>query len=195
MVEEYYDPTMNDNTPLVEGIYPCHVTKCVLRKNVVVRGKYLANVYNLTLKVAKEVSGHTFKGPNGDVNGSIYDGRDIYANGVFFFVTPSASEHSHLKSNPGGNENYLSFCQLIGFDCPNKDITITIDGKEVTKNVPILPELEESDIKGKPLFAVVSSASWRDKTTGEERSSMKAKTFQPWKEGNVLDIDKEEIPF
>ena len=57
---EYYDPAANSTKPLVPGVYPCHVTECNIREDVIVRGKYLSKVYNLKLKVDSSVTKHNF---------------------------------------------------------------------------------------------------------------------------------------
>ena len=60
--------------------------------------------------------------------------------------------------------------------------------------VKTLPELQESDIIGKPMMSYIDVAPWKDKD-GKQRISMNVKQFDKWSDGKPRDIDMEGLPF
>ena len=196
MSKNYFDASLSADKKLVEGIYPSHVIEANIKEDIVIRGKNLATIYNLKVKVADEARKHTFTSETGEAfSGEGYVGRDIYAQGVFFFTYPAKPQHSHLSANPGGNEKYFEFCQMLGVECPEEEIEVA-DGEEVVKKmVPVLKALTEDDILGKPLLCWVGAVSWKDKDTGGTKSTMKVKDYQPWRDGKTLDVEVDDLPF
>ncbi len=98
MSKNYFDASLSADKKLVEGIYPSHVIEVNIKRDVAIRGKNLATIYNLKVKVAEDAKSHTFTSETGEgFSGQVYVGRDIYAQGVFFFTHPEKPEHSHLS--------------------------------------------------------------------------------------------------
>jgi hypothetical protein len=196
MSKNYFDASLSGDRKLVEGIYPTHVIEVNIKEDIAIRGKNLATIYNLKVKVADEAKTHTFTSEDGQgFSGQVYVGKEIYAQGVFFFTHPEKPEHSHLSANPGGNEKYFEFCQMLGVECLEEEIEVASGNEVVKKKVPVLRALTEDDILGKPLLSCVGSVSWEDKGTGERKSTMKVKDYQPWKAGNTLDVEVDDLPF
>ena len=53
--ESYYDPSEDKPKVIVpEGDYYAHVKEFTVKEDVVIRNKYLADIYNLTFKLATE---------------------------------------------------------------------------------------------------------------------------------------------
>ena len=185
----YYDPSQNKNVKLVaKQLYPSHITECKVAE-VSVRKKYKAKVFNFFIEIADAVKDLTFKDANGkEFKGDSFVGRRVKGGGVFFFLNPSDGDD--FESNPGGNDKYLHFCESLGIECP--EVEVDIDGEK--RMVKTLPELESSDIIGKPLMSYIDLAPWKDKE-GNQRSSMNVKNFDKWSDGDTRDIALEDLPF
>ena len=185
----YYDPSQNKNVKLVaKQLYPSHITECKVAE-VSVRKKYKAKVFNFFIEIADAVKDLTFKDANGkELKGDSFVGRRVKGGGVFFFLNPSDGDD--FESNPGGNDKYLHFCESLGIECP--EVEVDIDGEK--RMVKTLPELESSDIIGKPLMSYIDLAPWKDKE-GNQRSSMNVKNFDKWSDGDTRDIALEDLPF
>ena len=185
----YYDPSQNKNVQLVaKQLYPSHITECKVAE-VSVKGKYKAKVFNFFVEIAEEVKDLTFNDPlKGEVKGNSFVGRRVKGGGVFFFLNPS--EGDKFEANAGGNDKYLHFCESVGVECP--EIEVDIDGEK--KMVKTLPELEASDIVGKPIMSYIDTAPWKDKQ-GNQRSSMNVKNFDKWSDGEIRDLEMEDLPF
>ena len=188
-VTHYYDPSQNKNVSLVaKQLYPSHITECKVAE-VSVRKKYKAKVFNFFVEIAKEVKSLTFADASGkEVKGDSFAGRRVKGGGVFFFLNPS--EGDDFEANPGGNDKYLHFCESIGIECP--EVEVEIDGEK--RMVKTLPELEASDIIGKPMMSYIDLAPWKDKE-GNQRSSMNVKNFDKWSNGETRDLEMEDLPF
>ena len=185
----YYDPSQNKNMKLVaKQLYPSHITECKVAE-VSVRKKYKAKVFNFFVEIADAVKDLTFKnGDDKEISGESFAGRRVKGGGVFFFLNPTDTDT--FEANPGGNDKYLHFCESLGIECP--EIEVDIDGEK--RMVKTLPELEASDVIGKPLMSYIDSAPWKDKE-GNSRSSMNVKNFDKWSDGDTRDIALEDLPF
>ena len=189
----YFDPSQEQSTTkLAQGVYPANIIKCVTIVKPI-KGKYKARIFNYRVKVHQSVATRHYQvedidGAMKDVDASGYIGREIRSSGVFFFLTPEAGDD--FEANPGGNDKYLRFCESIGIDCP--EIEVEIDGEK--RMVKTLPELEPSDIIGKPLMSYIDLSPWKDKE-GNQRSSMNVKNFDKWSDGSTRDIGLEDLPF
>ena len=109
----YYDP--KEDSPRVslipKQLYPMHITGVDIRE-VNVKGKYKAKVYNLFGTIAKECAKFNYDSPTGQINGSTFVGRELRFNGIFMFLNPSPGDD--FEANNGANEKYLRFCENVG---------------------------------------------------------------------------------
>ena len=175
----YYDPSQNKNVNLVaKQLYPSHITECKIAE-VSVRKKYKAKVFNFYVEIADAVKELTF---------TTDKGNQVKGGGVFFFLNPSDGDD--FEANPGGNDKYLHFCESIGIECP--EVEVEIDGEK--RMVKTLPELQESDIIGKPMMSYIDVAPWKDKD-GNQKFSMNVKNFDKWTDGETRDLEMEDLPF
>tara|TARA_R100001594_G_scaffold10538_1_gene24719 strand:+ start:1323 stop:1922 length:600 start_codon:yes stop_codon:yes gene_type:complete len=183
----YYDPKENQQVSLVaKQLYPMHAFKVTTRE-VNVKGKYKAKVYNVIYRIAEECSQHKFDTPNGEVSGSAFVGKELYSTGIFMFLNPKPGDT--FEPNNGANERYLRFCETMEVDCPQ--IVLEIDGEE--RRVNQFPELKDSDILGKPIMGFIDIEEYvKD---GETRKSYKVKDFTSWSDGKVKDFAMDDLPF
>ena len=183
----YYDPKENTRVSLIpKQLYPMHA-KTVGTRDVDVKGKYKAKVYNIVYEIAKECSTHKYDTDKGEINGSSFVGKEIYALGIFMFLNPK--EGDTFEPNNGANEKYLRFCETINVKCP--EIEVDIDGEK--RMVKQFPELTDRDIVGKPIMGYIDTVPYvKD---GEDRISFKVKDFTTWPEGKVKDFELDGLPF
>ena len=184
----YYDPKQDKTAKLIEKtLYLGHVKTCTVRE-VAVKGKYRAKVFNYSVELAKENDKETFHTSNGTaVDGGAFVGREVWGTGVFFFLNPS--EGDDFEANNGGNEVYLKFCEGLGIECPTTEIEV--DGE--TRSVLTLPDLEPTDAIGKPVKAYVDYAKVRDKD-GSYNPRLRVKSVVAWTDGEVKEVDV-DLPF
>ena len=184
----YYDAT--EYIRFVPGhLYPANAVDVKI-KEVDVRKKYKALVYNATFEIADACKDLTFMGPNNtEINGSSFVGRKVRAIGVFQFLVPE--EGDTFQPNHSGNERYFNFCDALGVDCPTT--TIKIDGKD--KEVRTIPTLSKDDILGKPVKLYLDNHVYKDYKTGDNKTTVMAKGFSPWVDGSKRDLAVEDLPF
>ena len=194
----YYDEAQDTpNVPMPEGVYPCHITS--VNSNVAdVRGKYKAVIYNVRCKVAPEASDTTFDAVDYDgkevkVDGGKFAGREVRSNGVFKFLTPNGEDE--WEANPGGNKGYANFCTVIGKE--PETVEVEVNGEKVSMKE--LPNLNETDILGKPVLAVIGRGKpWKSDRDGKTRTSLEVKWFRTWADGEAMDpdtIEDDDLPF
>ena len=191
----FFDPSQEQSkVRLAMGVYPANIIECTFR-DVEVRGKYRARVFNYRVKVHESVSKLTnftiedIDGSLKPVEGSNYVGREIRSSGVFFFLTPDIGDS--FEANPGGNRGYMNTVNALGIDCP--EIEVEIDGSK--RMVKSLPELHTSDFLGKPVLANVGlSKAWKG-SDGVERQTPEVKTIDLWKDGTHVDVEADDLPF
>tara|TARA_B100000700_G_scaffold289625_1_gene347092 strand:+ start:72 stop:671 length:600 start_codon:yes stop_codon:yes gene_type:complete len=183
----YYDPKENTNVSLIpKQLYPMHCKKVTTRE-VDVKGKHKAIVYNIIYEIAEECSQKKYPTENGEISGSAFVGKEIWANGIFMFLNPKPGDS--FEANNGANERYLNFCETIRVECP--DIEVDVDGEK--RMVKQFPKLEESDIIGKPVMGFIDIQKYvKD---GETRTSYKVKDFMAWTDGKVKDFAVADLPF
>ena len=181
----YYDPKDNEYVSLIpKQLYPMHCKKVDIRE-VNVKGKYKAKVYNIVYEIAEECAKKTFLSDQGEANGSPFVGKQVYSTGIFMFLNPQAGDT--FEANNGANERYLRFCETISVDCP--EIEVNIDGE--IRMVKQFPELTKDDIIGKPLNGFIDTQEYMK--DGETKISYKVKDFSIWKEGRLKNLD--DLPF
>ena len=145
----YYDPKENTRVSLIpKQLYPMHIKKVTIRE-VSVKGKYRAKVYNMIYQIAEECAKERYNTENGEISGSAFVGKELYSTGVFMFLNPKPGDD--FEANNGANERYLHFCETIKAECP--EIEVDIDGEK--RMVKQFPELTESEIKGRPVLGFV----------------------------------------
>ena len=183
----YYDPKENTRVSLIpKQLYPMHI-KTVQTKEVDVKVKYKAKVYNIVYEIAEECSKHKYMTENGEINGSSFVGKEVYATGIFMFLNPKAGDS--FEANNGGNERYLRFCETIKVECP--EVEVEVDGEK--RMVKQFPELREDEMKGKPILGFIDTVEYIK--NGETRISFKVKDFTAWTDGKVKDYELAELPF
>tara|TARA_Y100000401_G_scaffold55907_1_gene44274 strand:+ start:18255 stop:18860 length:606 start_codon:yes stop_codon:yes gene_type:complete len=187
---QYYNPNESTRKKIIpKQLYYSYI-KEVSIKEVPVKGKYRAKVYNLTLELADENRKITFHDNGQEIKGEVYIGREVRTSGVFLFLNPS--EGDDWEGNSGANERYLKFCENVGIDCP--EVEIEVDGEK--HNVKKFPVLEASDLIGKPVQAYIVEEQWTDKQ-GKSRTSVKAVGFNRWDAplNTSLKDSHDDIPF
>tara|TARA_Y100000593_G_scaffold18640_1_gene37152 strand:- start:231 stop:839 length:609 start_codon:yes stop_codon:yes gene_type:complete len=189
---QYYDAQQDTTSqPLIaKQIYPCHIKEVFIRE-VDVKKKYRAKVYNITLEIADSIKNESFDTEKGTVLGGSFVGRKLYSTGVFFFLAPNNGDT--FQANPGGNERYLKLCEAIGIDCPVVSMDVEVDGKVEKREVKSLPILTDNDMIGKSIRGYLDYAPYTDKD-GNKKTSLKVKLFEPCDLPD-RDFAVDELPF
>ena len=123
----YYTPSVDYNKEVIEGWYPSHVIHATVNPPRMIKGKYKAKINHLRVEIAS-VSGYQVKDSNNVmVSTTEYAGRDLYHNGVFFFLSPD--EEDSFEENNKDNKLYAELLRainlplkkdwLICFQCPH----------------------------------------------------------------------------
>ena len=176
------------------GEYPAHIVKAeYVRRDV--KGRYKALVYTVTVQLAKECQGmmlnaRTTDGKTIEIDAGKYVGFKIKSNGIFKFLHPNGDDS--FEANPSGNKKYASFCEAIGVDTPT--IETEIDGKKVKVNE--IPDINESDMLGRPVKAVIKRGKpWTSSTDGITRRPLQVQWFNTWEDGSQIEIVEDDLPF
>lgn len=175
--ESYYDPSLDKpNVMIPEGEYYAHVKEFTVKSDVVVRNKYMSDIYNIVFKLAPENSDKDF----GEHSGSLFVGKTVRSKGFFRFKNPNSP---NLESNSGGNREFKEVCEALGVHPEEKEV----DGKKVFA----LPSLTPANSEGKPAIIKVKHEDWTNRD-GEEMKSPKAYNVFSWSNGK---IDVSDLPF
>jgi len=192
-VYNYFDPAEEkSNVAFAPGNYYGHITALKEPREVTVRKKYKAKVYNFVFTVANETANHTYnkEGIDGnpeEVSGREYVGRDIRSAGIFQFLAPQVGDT--FKANSGGNRKFVEFCETAGIVCP--EVEIEVDGEKRT--VKTIPDcITDIDVVGKPVIATVGFGKPWKGDDGVERKSIEVKSILEWKGGKEKETD---LPF
>ena len=178
--DSWYDPAQDYSGPMPEGEYKAHVKSLSVKRNIVVKSKFLSDIYEITFTVADENKDMEYQNDKGEsVSGSTFVGRDFRSKGFFRFKKPRKSEYPNLSENMGSNRSYMELVNSFGLNMEESD------GKFY------LPELDESDIEGLPVVARVYHDTWID-GEGRERITPKASMVFTWEGG---DKKEEDLPF
>ena len=168
----YYDPLLDTGgEKLPEGSYFAHVKELSIKENVVVKGKFLSDIYNLTFVIAKESSEPGFAG------------RDVKSKGFFRFKEPNPDKYPNLSSNSGSNKGYKDLLDGLNISPEEKEV----DGNKVYS----LPLLSSDQAEGAPVVIKVVHDKWTNRE-GEEVTTPKAISVFKWAEGKREVID---VPF
>ena len=196
------DTTTTANRPKYRakqaGEYLGHITKVRTETKEWTDNKtgdnYSACIYNFKVHVAPENSSMTYlatrNGKQETHDGEDYVGWPILANGVFRFLEPNKDGTDTFVSNASGNDGYLRFCQAIGVSV--ETTPREVNGKTV--DVSVIPILEEKDIAGAPVTAVVGrhKDDWVNKE-GKTVPQYRVKFVKAWTDGKRLVTD--DLPF
>ena len=175
--ESYYDPTEDKPSVIVpEGDYYAHVKDFTVKEDVIIRGKHLADIYNLTFKLAEDNADKMF----GEHNGSVFVGNTIRSKGFFRFKNPS---EKNLQPNSGGNRQFKELCEALRI----KPEEVEVDGKTLYS----LPILSPSNCEGVPAIIKIEHETWTNRD-GEEVTSPKAVGIFSWSNGKM---DTSDMPF
>ena len=175
--QSYYDPTEDKTNVIVpEGDFYAHAKDYTVKEDVVIRGRHLADIYNITFKLAEENSDKEF----GEHSGNIFVGKDIRSKGFFRFKTPS---NGKLEPNSGGNRQFKELCEVLGIKPEEKEV----DGKTVYA----LPILSPSTVEGMPVIVKVKHDTWTNRD-GEDITSPTVVGVYSWSNGKR---DVSDVPF
>ena len=180
-------------TPLVEGDYLGHIVKIDSKiMDIKKTGNFRARLYKYEVEVADENVSNTYtysdiNGKEQEVKGDEYKGRK-FRGSLWRFLDPQKGDT--FDSNPDGNKKYLYFCEAVGLKCPKEKRTI--NGEEV--EVLSLPSINEAELIGKPVVAVVKKGRPFKNKEGKTRTFYDCKWIKQWKEGKVKKVE-DEIPF
>lgn len=173
----YYNPSEDtagtkQSTPIKEGVYEASVYQLNVKKNIVVKGKYLSDIFEAIYVI------------NGDKHPE-YKGRQVKSKGYFRFKNPDKEKYPNLEDNQGNNKGYMIFTEACGFEM-SKDDT----GKY------LLPMLMESDVAGNPVTVKVVHDKWTD-SEGETRTTPLAVSVFKSNRVDVKQkpVTEEELPF
>jgi hypothetical protein len=176
----YYDPSLDFDGIIPVGDYYAHITGLEVKKNIIIRNKFLADIYVPAFRLAKENSDKDF-GSNGEmISGKAFVGRELKGKGFFRFKNPDKAKYPNLSDSQGSNKRYMEFIESLGIK--------TSDGGS---GIFRLPEISEDDIYGKPVLAKVIHDKWTT-DDGEERSTAKVLSLFSWKDGKREMLD---VPF
>jgi len=178
--ESFYDPSLDSGgVMLPEGDYFVHVKEMSIKENVVVKSKFLSDIYNLTFTVAKENVENSY----GELSGGVFVDKDVKSKGFFRFKAPDKSKYPNLSDNQGSNKGYMSLVNGLGVPTDEK----VIDGKTLYS----LPLLSAGEIEGTPAIVKVVHETWVNRE-GEDVTTPKAVAIYKWEGG----VKKEaELPF
>ena len=89
---QYFNPGESTRKKLIpKQVYYSYI-KEVSIKEVPVKNRYRAKVFNLTLELAEENKKTTFYDNGAEIKGEIYIGREVRTCGIFLFLNPSEGD-------------------------------------------------------------------------------------------------------
>ena len=123
-----------------------------------------------------------------------FNGRIFRSSGCFQFLEPQKGDD--FISNQSGNKAYLRFCEDIGVEC--KEVKRNVDGQTI--KVKQLPNIEEKDVLGVAVIAVLNFGKSYVNKNGFDTKPMQVKFIKKWEGGKRLDIKttkelEDDIPF
>jgi|TARA_R110002020_G_scaffold85373_5_gene210735 hypothetical protein len=166
--ESFYDPSEDENKYVIvpEGEYEAHVTGLEIKENVIVKKKFISDIFSPVFKIA-----------SGD-----FKGKTIKSKGFFRFKAPDKDTHPDLSDNRGSNKGYKTLIEVLGINAESKEI----DGKTVYK----LPLIKSYDVEGKPAIIKIAHDKWNN-PEGEEVIFPKAVNLFKWEGGEEVS----DLPF
>tara|TARA_R100000458_G_scaffold15941_1_gene13622 strand:+ start:1519 stop:2076 length:558 start_codon:yes stop_codon:yes gene_type:complete len=144
----YYSPDLDTSgkkfATIDEGTYEATVSKLAIKKDIVVKNKYLSDIFEASYVLEDE------RYPD-------LKGREVKSKGYFRFKAPDKTKYPNLEDNQGNNKGYMIFSEACGFEM-----------KKDKEGRYLLPMVMESDIAGNPVTIKVVHDKWTDQS-GEER--------------------------
>ena len=152
--------------------------------------KLKARFFNLIVRVAPETADLTFThrkhdGTEATHNGEDYVGWEVRG-GIPRYLEPQAGDT--FDANPGGNEDYLELCRVLGVHPETREIND--NGTTVTAHV--LPVLKTTDAIGHHVAAIIGRGKDWTNTKGETMPGFKVRKVEEWTDGKRLTDD---LPF
>lgn len=166
----YYDPsqsTTKSKKQLVEGTYEAIVKKLSVKKDITIKGEFLADIFEATYSID-------------DDSNREFNGMEVKSKGYFRFKVPDKEKYPNLKDNSGQNKGYMIFCEACGFEMEKNE-----DGKFQ------LPFLMESDIAESRVVIKVELEEWTGRDGDKRTSPVAVQVFK----SNKKDLSKDELPF
>ena len=179
--EAYYDPSKDVPSTIPEGMFKAYATK-LSEREVIVRDKYVADVFDIEFEIAEENKGKTVEIDGKSVDKGGYGGKTVKSKGFFRFKKPDASNslHTGLEMNTKSNKSYM---ELLS--------SFSIETEEDKEGRYFLPHINESDVNGKAVIIDIVHEHWTSRE-GDSMVTPKAKAIFEW-EGQAP--KKEELPF
>ena len=178
--DAWYDPSADFSGVMPVGAYKAYAKDLVVKENLVVRSKYLADVYEVKFEVAEENAENVYDVDGKEVSGKSFVGKEIRSKGFFRFKSPSDNK---LQPNSGGNREFKELCESLGIKPEEKEV----DGKTLYA----LPVLTPSNCEGMPAIIKIKHENWTNRD-GEEVTSPKAVGVFSWSNGKQ---DLSDLPF
>jgi hypothetical protein len=166
--EAYYDPAADFSGVMPEGTYKAYATELTLKEDLVVRSKYLADVYEVTFEIADENSEYSYDRDGKTVSGKAFVGKKLRSKGFFRFKKPNPDTYPNLEENSGSNKSYMELVESFG-----------VELEEDKEGRFFLPSVDESDIVGVPVIIDVYHSKWTD-NDGNERTTPRAGSIFKW---------------
>tara|TARA_Y100000310_G_C20332191_1_gene645821 strand:- start:53 stop:712 length:660 start_codon:yes stop_codon:yes gene_type:complete len=153
--------------------------------------KLKARFFNLRVRVAPETAELTFTHHGDDGTETTHTGADYVGwevkGGIPRYLEPQDGDT--FDANPGGNEDYLELCRVVGVHPETREINN--NGTTVTAHV--LPVLKREDAINRPVTAIVGRGKDWTNTEGRTVRTYKVKKVNAWTDGKRLATD--DLPF
>ena len=191
------ETTDEEYIPRVAGEYLGHITetRTLVREFKKDGRDHKARIFNFKVHIAPENSTQKFTihlkdGTRKEINGEHYVGQNFLADGVFRYLEPT--EQDTFESHAEGNKRYMRFCESLGHKMATEERTV--NGK--TLRVQILPDLNEDDLNGTPVVAVVGRGDDWVNDEGKTVPSFRVKYTKVWNDGKRLaTTTTNDLPF
>ena len=180
--EAYYDPSMDFSGLMPEGMYKAHATDLVIKENIVIKNKYISDIYEVKFEIAPENEENTYEDNGNEISGKTFVGKEVRSKGFFRFKKPDKTTHPNLEENSGSNKSYMELIQSFG-----------IVSEPDSEGRYFLPNVNESDVVGMPVEIEVKHNEWTN-SEGEKVKTPKAVAIFRW-EGQAKKDLTEDLPF
>ena len=180
----YYTPTTTSKRKIVEGWYPSHIIHATVNPPRMIRKKHKAKIYHLRVEIAATSGYQVRDKDNAEISTSEYAGRELYHNGIFFFLFPR--EEDTFEENNEGNKLYAEFLNAISVPLEK----VEVDG--VYKYY--LPEIEPATALGKPVLVYAKQSKPFIGRQGDKISPMQIKYVRKWSGGEPIKVEGLRLP-
>ena len=180
----YYEPPVDTTKKIVEGWYPSHIITATVNPPRMVREKYKAKIYHFRVEIAA-AQGYKVKDIDGvECSTSEYAGRELYHNGVFFFLFPRGEDA--FQENSEGNKLYAEFLRAID---------VSLEKVEVGGSYKYyLPEIDPTTSIGKPVLVYARKSKPFIGKRGDRIAPMQIKYVRKWSGGEPVKIKGLKLP-